>query len=66
MLFGSDCNNNTLWDVTRGKRGDTVGLRGDDAEGVLLSLRAKGVPPDAMTQVLEQLDQAGTPIIQQE
>jgi len=39
---------------------------GDDAEGVLLSLRAKGVPPDAMTQALEQLDQAGTPIIQQE
>jgi hypothetical protein len=32
----------------------------------LLYLRAKGVPPDAMTQALEQLDQAGTPIIQQE
>jgi hypothetical protein len=26
----------------------------------------KACPPDAMTQVLEQLDQAGTPIIQQE
>src|SRR2546426_5381322 len=27
MLFGSDCNNNTLRDVIGVKRGDTVGLR---------------------------------------
>src|SRR6516164_755847 len=27
MLFGSDCNNNMLWNVTGIKRGDTVGLR---------------------------------------
>jgi len=26
MLFGSDCNNNMLWDVTGVKRGDTVGV----------------------------------------
>jgi hypothetical protein len=26
MLFGSDCNNNMLRDVTGVKRGDTVGL----------------------------------------
>jgi hypothetical protein len=26
MLFGSDCNNNMLRDVTRVKRGETVGL----------------------------------------
>jgi hypothetical protein len=27
MLFGSDCKNNMLWDVTGIKRGDTVGLK---------------------------------------
>jgi len=26
MLFGSDCKNNMLWDVTGIKRGDTVGI----------------------------------------
>jgi len=30
MLFGSDCKNNMLWDVTGIKRGDTVGLGSDE------------------------------------
>jgi hypothetical protein len=32
MLFGSDCNNNMLWDVTGIKRGDTVGLKGSSGK----------------------------------
>ena len=39
---------------------------GDDEEGVLLYLRAKGVPPDAITKAWEQLEQEGTSVIQQE
>src|SRR5215471_19103156 len=33
MLFGSDCNNNTLRDVIGVKRGDTVGLNGINNSG---------------------------------
>src|SRR5499427_6499749 len=32
ILFGSDCNNNTLRDVIGVKRGDTVGLTNQGAE----------------------------------
>ena len=39
---------------------------GDDEEGVLLYLRTKGVPSDAITKVWEQIDQEGTAMIQQE
>jgi hypothetical protein len=39
---------------------------GDDEEGVLGYLRTKGVPPDAITQALEQIAQEGTSLIQQE
>ena len=39
---------------------------GDDEEGVLLYLRAKGVPPDAITKAVEQIEQEGTSMIQQE
>jgi hypothetical protein len=39
---------------------------GDDAEGVLLYLWAKGVPPDEITKALAQVDQGGTAMIQQE
>ena len=39
---------------------------GDDAEGVSLYLRAKGVPPDEITKALEQVEQEGTSLIQQE
>src|SRR5262249_25228412 len=58
MQFGSDCNNNILWDVTRIKRGDTVGIcivlllpecaaEGPEAVLVPLTIRcpsARGVP----------------------
>ena len=39
---------------------------GDDEEGVILYLRAKGVPPDAITKALEQIAQEGTSMIQRE
>jgi hypothetical protein len=39
---------------------------GDDEEGVLLYLRAKGVLPEAITKALEQVAQEGTALIQQE
>jgi hypothetical protein len=39
---------------------------GDDEEGVLLYLRAKGVLPEAITKALEQIAQEGTALIQQE
>ena len=39
---------------------------GDDAEGVRFYLRATGVPPDEITKVLEQVEEAGTSLIQQE
>jgi hypothetical protein len=38
---------------------------GDDEEGVLLYLRAKGVLPEAITKALEQVAQEGTALIQQ-
>ena len=39
---------------------------GDDEEGVIIYLRAKGVPPDEITKALEQIAQEGTSMIQQE
>jgi len=39
---------------------------GDDEEGVILYLRAKGVPPDDITKALEQIAQEGTSLIQHE
>src|SRR5215831_1310087 len=39
---------------------------GDDEEGVVLYLGAKGVPPDEITKALEQVAQEGTWMIQQE
>ena len=39
---------------------------GDDEEGVILYLRAKGVPPDEITKALEQIAQKGTSMIQHE
>ena len=38
---------------------------GDDEEGVILYLRAKGVSPDAITQALTEVAQAGRYLIQQ-
>jgi len=39
---------------------------GDDEEGVMMYLRAKGVSPDDIAQALERVAQAGGYIIQQE
>jgi hypothetical protein len=39
---------------------------GDDEEGVILYLRAKGVPPDEITKALEQIAQQGTSMLQHE
>src|SRR5262249_889914 len=39
---------------------------GDDEEGVMLYLRAKGVPPDKIRKALEQIAQEGTSMIQYE
>ena len=39
---------------------------GDDEEGVMLYLRAKGVLPEAITKALVQVAQEGTALIQQE
>ena len=39
---------------------------GDDAEGVRFYLRVTGVPPDEITKALEQIEQEGTSMIQQE
>jgi hypothetical protein len=39
---------------------------GDDAEGVKLYLRVTGVPPDAITKALEQVEQEGISTIQKE
>jgi len=39
---------------------------GDDEEGVILYLRAKGIAPDAITQALAGVAQAGGAIIQEE
>jgi len=39
---------------------------GDDEEGVLIYLRAKGVLPEAITKALEQIAEEGTALIQQE
>jgi hypothetical protein len=39
---------------------------GDDEEGVILYLRAKGVPPDEITKALAQIAQEGTSLIQHE
>jgi hypothetical protein len=39
---------------------------GDDEEGVMLYLGAKGVPPDEITKALHQVAQEGTSMIQQE
>ena len=38
---------------------------GDDEEGVILYLRAKGVSPDDITKALEEVAQAGRYLIQQ-
>jgi hypothetical protein len=39
---------------------------GDDEEGVILYLRAKGVSPDEITKALAAVTQAGKYLIQQE
>jgi len=39
---------------------------GDDEEGVIIYLRAKGVPPDDIMKALAQIAQEGTSMIQQE
>jgi hypothetical protein len=39
---------------------------GDDEEGVILYLRAKGVSPDEITKALEAVAQTGGYLIQQE
>ena len=39
---------------------------GDDEEGVIIYLRAKGVPLDDITKALEQIAQEGTSMIQQD
>ena len=39
---------------------------GDDAEGVSFYLRVTGVPPDEITKALEQVEEEGTSMIQQE
>ena len=39
---------------------------GDDEEGVIIYLRAKGVPPDEITKALEQIAQEGTSLIPHE
>ena len=39
---------------------------GDDEEGVILYLRAKGVSPDDITKALEEVAQTGDYLIQQE
>jgi hypothetical protein len=39
---------------------------GDDAEGVLLYLRAQGITPDVIAQALEEVTQTGHYLIQQE
>ena len=39
---------------------------GDDEEGVMLYLSAKGIAPDAITQALAGVAQAGGAIIQEE
>ena len=39
---------------------------GDDEEGVILYLRAKGVSPDKITKALEAVAQTGGYLIQQE
>jgi hypothetical protein len=39
---------------------------GDDEEGVMLYLRAKGVAPDEITKALKQIAQEGTSMIQHE
>ena len=39
---------------------------GDDEEGVLIYLWAKGVLPEAITKAFEQIAQEGTALIQQE
>jgi hypothetical protein len=39
---------------------------GDDAEGVMMYLRAKGVSPDDIMKALEEVAQTGGYIIQQE
>ena len=38
---------------------------GDDAEGVVMYLRAKGVSPDEIAKALEEVAQAGGSLIQQ-
>ncbi len=39
---------------------------GDDEEGVVMYLRAKGVSPDEIAKVLEEVAQAGGYLIQHE
>ena len=39
---------------------------GEDEEGIILYLRAKGIPPEHITKVLEALAREGTYTIQQE
>lgn len=39
---------------------------GDDEEGVMIYLRAKGVLPEAITKALKQVAQEETSLIQQE
>ena len=39
---------------------------GDDAEGVMMYLRAKGISPDDIVKALEGVAQAGGYLIQQE
>jgi hypothetical protein len=39
---------------------------GDEEEGVRFYLRVTGVLPDAITKALEQVEQEGTSLIQQE
>ena len=39
---------------------------GDDAEGVMMYLRAKGISPDDIVKALEAVAQAGGYLIQQE
>src|SRR5215467_13242057 len=58
MLFGSDCNNNTLRDVVGVKRGDTVGIMPDIVTRGFVAPRLRrtlDALPDTLAERLERL-----------
>src|SRR5262245_38953008 len=61
MLFGSDCNDDMLRDVTGVKRGDTVGVRPRWIKGPCKAFGLRAKPGSSLTLLTTRLAERCTP-----